>query len=39
MASGNLGCMLQLAPRLPVPVTHAVQLLDWATGGPRPPGI
>jgi glycolate oxidase iron-sulfur subunit len=39
MASGNLGCMLQLASRLPMPVTHAVQLLDWATGGPRPPGI
>jgi glycolate oxidase iron-sulfur subunit len=39
MASGNLGCMMQLAPRLPVPVTHAVQLLDWATGGPRPPGV
>jgi glycolate oxidase iron-sulfur subunit len=39
MARGTLGCMLQLGPRLPVPVTHAVQLLDWATGGPRPPGI
>lgn len=39
MAGGNLGCMTQLAPRLSMPVTHAVQLLDWATGGPRPPQL
>jgi len=39
MAGGNLGCMAQLAPRLSFPVTHAAQLLDWASGGPRPPGV
>jgi glycolate oxidase iron-sulfur subunit len=39
LASGNLGCMAQLAPRVSMPVVHVVQLLDWVSGGPRPPGI
>jgi glycolate oxidase iron-sulfur subunit len=39
MAGGNLGCIIQLAPRLSIPATHAVQLLDWVSGGPRPPGL
>ena len=39
VAAGNLGCILQLKNGLDVPVLHLVQLLDWATGGPRPDGI
>ncbi|MBI4184529.1 MAG: glycolate oxidase subunit GlcF [Proteobacteria bacterium] len=39
VASGNLGCMVQLAGALSVPVVHTVELLDWATGGPRPPSL
>lgn len=39
VASGNMGCMLQLAPRLDVPIVHTVELLDWATGGPKPVAI
>ena len=43
VATGNVGCIMQLAggtPGLPnVPVVHTVELLDWATGGPRPPGL
>lgn len=39
VATGNLGCMTQLASHSPVPVVHTVELLDWATGGPRPAGI
>ncbi|HVY99007.1 MAG TPA: glycolate oxidase subunit GlcF [Dongiaceae bacterium] len=36
VATGNIGCMQQLAGALPVPIVHTVELLDWATGGPRP---
>jgi glycolate oxidase iron-sulfur subunit len=39
VAMGNIGCMVQIASALPVPVVHTVELLDWATGGPRPPGL
>jgi len=37
IATGNVGCMVQLAARTSVPVVHTVELLDWATGGPAPP--
>ena len=36
IATGNIGCMTQLASKSPVPVVHTVELLDWATGGPKP---
>jgi glycolate oxidase iron-sulfur subunit len=39
VATGNLGCMTQLAPALGIPVVHTVELLDWATGGPRPASV
>jgi glycolate oxidase iron-sulfur subunit len=39
VATGNLGCILQLQDGLDMPVLHTVQLLDWATGGPRPAGV
>jgi glycolate oxidase iron-sulfur subunit len=39
VAAGNIGCITQLAAGLPVPVVHTVELLDWATGGPRPPAL
>jgi len=35
VASGNIGCMVQLADGAS-PVVHTVELLDWATGGPPP---
>jgi len=35
-ATGNIGCIAQLAPAASVPVLHTVELLDWATGGPAP---
>ena len=34
VATGNIGCMVQLAAGAGVPVRHTVELLDWATGGP-----
>jgi glycolate oxidase iron-sulfur subunit len=36
IASGNIGCMTQLGAAAGKPVVHIVELLDWATGGPRP---
>ncbi|MEA2819945.1 MAG: glycolate oxidase iron-sulfur subunit [Bradyrhizobium sp.] len=41
IAAGNIGCMVQIgsvrkADGTPVPVVHTIELLDWATGGPRP---
>ena len=36
VATGNIGCIAQLAPGSAAPVLHTVELLDWATGGPLP---
>jgi len=36
IASGNIGCSIQIASGSRTPVVHIVELLDWATGGPRP---
>jgi glycolate oxidase iron-sulfur subunit len=39
IAAGNIGCMTQIASGTQIPVVHTVELLDWATGGPRPAAI
>jgi glycolate oxidase iron-sulfur subunit len=36
IAAGNLGCMEQIRSGTRTPVVHLVELLDWASGGPRP---
>ena len=36
VAAGNIGCMVQIASGTTTPVVHTVQLVDWATGGPKP---
>jgi glycolate oxidase iron-sulfur subunit len=36
IAAGNIGCMMQIGSATGIPVLHTVELLDWATGGPRP---
>lgn len=36
IAAGNIGCMMQIGSGTQIPVVHTVELLDWATGGPRP---
>jgi len=35
IATGNLGCIAQIAPATVVPMMHTVELLDWAYGGDR----
>jgi glycolate oxidase iron-sulfur subunit len=39
IAAGNLGCMVQIGAGTAVPVVHTAELLDWATGGPKPPAL
>jgi glycolate oxidase iron-sulfur subunit len=39
VATANIGCMTQIAHHLGCPVVHIVELLDWASGGPRPPAL
>lgn len=39
IAAGNIGCMMQIGSGTVIPVVHTVELLDWATGGPRPRGL
>ncbi len=39
IAAGNIGCMMQIGSGTKIPVVHSVELLDWATGGPRPPSL
>jgi glycolate oxidase iron-sulfur subunit len=39
VAAGNLGCMIQIGQGTAIPIVHTVQLLDWASGGPKPIGV
>jgi glycolate oxidase iron-sulfur subunit len=39
IATGNIGCATQIGVRTQLPVVHTVELLDWATGGPRPAAL
>ncbi|KGD86173.1 glycolate oxidase subunit GlcF [Rhizobium sp. YS-1r] len=36
IATGNIGCITQIATGTEIPILHTVELLDWAYGGPRP---
>ena len=36
VATGNIGCLAQIASAVDVPVVHTIELIDWATGGPPP---
>ena len=39
VATGNIGCITQLASGMDIPIAHTVELLDWAYGGPVPRGL
>ena len=39
IAAGNIGCITQIASGTAIPIVHTVELLDWATGGPRPAAL
>ena len=39
ISAGNIGCMMQIGSGTEIPIVHTVELLDWATGGPRPASL
>ncbi len=39
IATGNIGCAAQIGARTGIPVVHVAELLDWATGGPKPDAV
>jgi glycolate oxidase iron-sulfur subunit len=39
IATGNIGCIMQLAHGTVIPILHTVELLNWATGGPCPESL
>ncbi|MDB5446807.1 MAG: glpC [Phenylobacterium sp.] len=39
IAAGNIGCLVQIGSAASRPVVHTVELLDWATGGPKPASL
>jgi glycolate oxidase iron-sulfur subunit len=36
VATGNIGCITQLASGTTIPIVHTIELLEWAAGGPKP---
>ena len=36
VATGNVGCIVQISRFIDAPVVHIIQLLDWASGGRQP---
>ncbi len=39
IATGNIGCIVQIGAGTALPILHTVELLDWATGGLRPAAL
>jgi len=39
IATGNIGCMTQIATGSKLPIVHTIELIDWAYGGPKPQGL
>ncbi|RUM99112.1 glycolate oxidase iron-sulfur subunit [Pseudaminobacter arsenicus] len=39
VATGNIGCITQIASAARLPILHTVQLLDWAYGGKKPEAL
>ncbi len=39
VATGNIGCLMQIGNHSNLSVVHTAELLDWATGGPKPDGV
>ena len=36
IATGNIGCITQIASGIKIPILHTVEIIDWYTGGPKP---
>ena len=36
IATGNIGCITQIASATKIPILHTIEIIDWYTGGPKP---
>ena len=36
IATGNIGCITQIANGTKIPILHTIEVIDWYTGGPKP---
>ena len=39
IATGNIGCITQIATGTEIPILHTVELVDWAYGGRKPAAL
>ena len=39
IATGNIGCITQIATGTKIPILHSVEIIDWYTGGPKPKAL
>ena len=39
IATGNIGCMMQIQSKTDIPVVHTAELLEWAAGGDAPESL
>ena len=39
IATGNIGCISQIAGGTDIPIVHTVELLNWAYGGEKPEAL
>ena len=39
IAAGNFGCIMHIGNKSQVPIAHIIELLDWASGGPKPQSL
>lgn len=39
IATGNIGCITQIASGSKLPIVHTVELLNWVYGGDKPEGV
>lgn len=39
IATGNIGCITQIASGTGIPIVHTVELLNWIYGGEKPAGV
>jgi len=39
ISTGNIGCIMQIANGIDIPIVHTVELIDWYTGGPKPKSL
>ncbi len=39
ISTGNIGCITQISSGTKIPIIHTVEVINWLTGGDKPPNI